>query len=82
MRKESKEIIVINDPNRNEKRLTKSEEKYKMILDNANDLISIINEKFIHEYINEKAYFDLLGYTKDDIIGNTPLIPLHPDDKK
>ncbi len=34
------------------------------------------------EYINEKAYFDLLGYTKDDIIRKSPLIPIHPDDLK
>ncbi|MEE9376691.1 MAG: PAS domain-containing sensor histidine kinase [Candidatus Lokiarchaeia archaeon] len=62
--------------------LRESEEKYKLILENANDLITIINENLEHEYINEKAYFDLLGYSKDDIIGKTPLTPLHPDDVK
>ncbi len=67
---------------RNEKQLSKSEETYKLILDNANDLITIINENLIYEYINEKAYFDLLGYNKEDIIGKTPLTPLHPDDVK
>ena len=71
-----------NNLDRNEEKINGTEEKYKMILDNANDLITIINEKFVHEYINEKAYFDLLGYSKEDIIGNTPLIPLHPDDQK
>ncbi len=70
------------DPKRNEKKLKGSEEKYKLILDNANDLITIINENLKHEYINEKAYFDLLGYNKEDIIGKTPLSPLHPDDVK
>ncbi|MHA2269611.1 MAG: PAS domain-containing sensor histidine kinase [Promethearchaeota archaeon] len=67
---------------RHEKILKESEEKYKLILDNANDLITIINEKYIHEYVNEKAYFNLLGYSAEDIIGNTPLIPLHPEDQK
>ena len=71
-----------NEPERKEKILKGSEEKYKLILDNANDLITIINEQFIHEYLNEKTYFDLLGYSKEDIIGKTPLIPLHPDDQK
>ncbi len=66
----------------NEKRVKESEEKYKLILDNANDLITIINENFEHEYINEKAYIDLLGYKKEEIIGKTPLTPLHPDDTK
>ena len=71
-----------NNIDRNYEKIKESEEKYKLILDNANDLITIIDEKFVHEYINEKAYFDLLGYAKEDIIGNTPLIPLHPDDQK
>lgn len=70
------------DPKINEKKLKESEEKYKLILENANDLITIINENFKHEYINEKAYFELLGYSKEDLIGKTPLGPLHPDDTK
>lgn len=65
-----------------EEKLEKSEEKYKLILENANDLITIINEKLIHEYINEKAYFNILGYKSEDIIGKTPLEPLHPEDIK
>jgi PAS domain S-box-containing protein len=70
------------EPNGKERRLKQSEEKFKFILDNANDLITIINENLEHEYINEQAYFNLLGYSKKNIIGNTPLIPLHPDDQK
>ncbi len=71
-----------NEYKRNEKQLSESEEKYKLILENVNDLITIINENLEHEYINEKAYFDLLGYSKEDIIGKTPLTPLHPNDVK
>ncbi|NVM38447.1 MAG: PAS domain S-box protein, partial [Candidatus Lokiarchaeota archaeon] len=70
------------DPKITEKRLKESEEKYKLILDNATDLITIINENFEHEYVNEKTYFDLLGYSKEDIIGKTPFTPLHPNDTK
>lgn len=65
-----------------EEKFEKSEEKYKLILDNANDLITIIKEDFTHEYINEKAFSEQLGYRREDIIGNTPLFPLHPDDMK
>ncbi len=65
-----------------EKFVNQSEEKFKMILENTNDLITIINEEFRHEYINEKTYFNLLGYKEEDIIGKKPLIPLHPDDIK
>ena len=73
---------MAKNPNTEERRLKKSADKFKFILDNANDLITIINENLIHEYINEKAYFDLLGYKSEDIIGKTPLTPLHPDDIK
>ena len=58
----------------------KSEGKYKLFLDNANDLITIINDKFIPEYINNKAYFNFLGYSEEDIIGKSPMLPFHPDD--
>ncbi|MFX1420057.1 MAG: PAS domain S-box protein [Promethearchaeota archaeon] len=73
---------MVDELKRKESQLKESEEKFKLILENANDLITIINENFEHEYINEKAYFDLLGYKKEDIIGKTPLTPLHPDDVK
>jgi PAS domain S-box-containing protein len=63
-----------------EKKLKESEEKQRLILENANDLITILNQDFKHEYINEKAYYDLLGYTSDDLIGQSPLSYLHPND--
>ncbi|MFW9973221.1 MAG: PAS domain S-box protein [Candidatus Odinarchaeota archaeon] len=65
---------------RNRKRLKQSVEKCKLILENMNDLITIINENFEPEYINDKVFKDLLGYSKDEIIGKTSLTPLHPDD--
>ena len=68
-------------PERKEEQLIKSEEKCKLILDNANDLITIINENLLYEYINEKAYLELLGYSNKDLIGNSPLNCLHPDDR-
>jgi PAS domain S-box-containing protein len=65
-----------------EKTLKESADKLKVILDNANDLITIINENFKCEYINEKAHKELLGYSRKDIIGKSPLTPLHQDDIK
>lgn len=82
---EKKLILIsrdITEIKENEKKLHEAEEKYKLILDNANDLIIIINENLQHEYINEKAYSKLLGYSKEDIIGRTPLTPLHPEDQE
>ncbi len=71
----------ISEIKRIEQKLKESEEKYRLISENANDLITIINDKFIHEYINEKAFFNALGYTKDEILGKNSLILMHPNDQ-
>ena len=56
------------------------EKKFKLILDNSNDLIAILNKDFEHEYINENAYLNILGYSKEDIIGKLVRDFTHPDD--
>jgi PAS domain S-box-containing protein len=75
----SRDITEIKEA---KEKLYETEEKYKLILENANDLITIINKNLQHEYINEKVYYDLLGYSQEDIIGNTPLTPIHPEDQE
>ncbi len=45
-----------------EQNLRESEEKYRIISENANDLIAIINDKFEREYTNEHTYEKILGY--------------------
>ena len=57
-------------------------EKYELILDNTNDLIAILNHRFEHEFINEKAYLNVLGYSKEDIIAKRPRDFCHPDNIK
>ena len=64
----------------NQKRLKASEEKYKLILENSNDLITIINESFECEYINEKAHIKMMGYALEDLLGKKAFNLLHPDD--
>ena len=54
-------------------------EKYELIFNNTNHLIAILNDKFEHELVNEKAYFRALGYSKEDIISKTPRDFSHPD---
>ncbi len=61
-------------------RLKESEENYRLITENANDLISIVNPNFKVEFINEQTYFNILGYSKEDIIGKTGFNFVHPDD--
>jgi PAS domain S-box-containing protein len=63
-------------------KLRKSEEKYRLITENANDLIAVLNEKFEYEYINEQVYWNILGYNEEDLIGKVKLDLIHPDDQK
>lgn len=62
--------------------LKESEEKYRLITENANDMIYILNTKLRYEYINENATYKITGYTKDDLIGKDSLKFAHPDDIK
>ena len=61
-------------------KLSDFEEKFKLILENSNDLIAFLNQNFEHEFINENAYLNVLGYAKEDIIGKLPRGFIHPDD--
>ena len=70
----------INERKEAEQKLKESEERYRIISENANDLISVINEKFRFEYINEEVHKRITGYSKEDLIGKSPLNNIHPDD--
>ncbi|MFX1499304.1 MAG: PAS domain S-box protein [Promethearchaeota archaeon] len=59
-----------------------TKENYKLILENANDLIRLHNSKFEIEYVNEIAHKKVLGYTKEDLIGRFAGDFVHPDDFK
>ncbi|UCC20943.1 MAG: PAS domain-containing sensor histidine kinase [Promethearchaeota archaeon] len=63
-------------------KLTESEERYKLISENATDLIAMLNNKYEYEYINEHAYMSILGYSKKDLIGKSSWNTVHPEDIK
>jgi len=63
-------------------KLKESEEKYRLITENANDLIVVLNSKFEHEYINENTYQRILGYNNKDMLGKTRQDIIHPEDYK
>ncbi len=58
----------------------KSEEKFRLIAENANDIISIINNNFELEYQNMEATNNILGYTHEEILNSNALRRIHPDD--
>jgi len=70
----------INDRKLAELKLKESEEKYRLISETAYDLISVLDAKFKFVYINENAFKQILGYSKDEIIGKLPINFIHPDD--
>ena len=72
--------IDITERKEAEQKLKGSEEKYRRILENANDLIIILNPKFRIEYINDKVCKKLLGFSKEEAIGKSGLEWVHPDD--
>ncbi len=59
-----------------------SEERYRLISENTNDLIRILDNKFKIQYINEGTHSRVLGYTKDELIGKSANTIIHPDEKK
>jgi PAS domain S-box-containing protein len=65
-----------------ENKLKESEERYRLIYENANDLIRVLNDQFEFEYINEVVHKRILGYSKEDIIGQTHIPFLHPEDRR
>jgi PAS domain S-box-containing protein len=62
--------------------LEETSRKYKILLENSNDLIIIINENFKFEYINQSVHYEKLGYTFSELIGTSVLDIIHPEDKK
>jgi PAS domain S-box-containing protein len=65
-----------------EQKLKESEEKYRIISENANDLITIADTKMKLEYINEQVHKRLMGYTEEDLLGMNGLDLIHPDEKE
>ena len=54
-----------------EQKLKESEEKYRLISENANDLILVLNQKFECEFINEQASKKIWGYDYADLNGKS-----------
>ena len=81
----TKAILVSRDITKRklmENELKKSEEKYRLITENINDLTVVLNQNFECEYINEQVSMKIWGYNKPDLMGKSILKLIHPDDLK
>lgn len=56
-------------------------QKYKGIVDNANDAIYVINTKGEFEFINKKG-LELIGYKEDEVIGKSFVPILAPESRE
>ncbi len=65
-----------------EQELKQSEAMYRLITENAYDLISIINQKLRFEYVNEGPFLSILGYSKEEMVGKSVLNLIFPQDRK
>lgn len=70
------------DVKRKEKFITESDEKLKLILESAYDLIIIVNIDLKVEYVNKKPLSNLAGYSVEEILGKRVLKFLHPKDRE
>ncbi|MFX1352802.1 MAG: PAS domain S-box protein [Promethearchaeota archaeon] len=63
-------------------KLENSERKYRLISENANDLIIVLDSKNEIEYINEKVHQKITGYSNEDVVGLNGLKFVHPEDRE
>ena len=66
-----------------EKKLAKSEEMYRLIAENTNDVITLqgFNLKATYTYISPSMK-NVAGYEPEELLGKSPFEFIHPDDKK
>jgi PAS domain S-box-containing protein len=63
-----------------QEKIEESEEKYRLLSENAQDLITVVNNHLKIEYVNERAHKKLMGYSSEDLLGEKALDFIHPED--
>lgn len=69
----------ITEQKKLERLFQKSQEKYRLITENAFDIIKLINPVGIIEYVSPSIE-KILGYNPAEYIGQLSMINIHPDD--
>ncbi|MGC2447837.1 MAG: EAL domain-containing protein [Candidatus Sulfotelmatobacter sp.] len=62
------------------RQLTERDRLFKLISENAADMIAVI-DKNGHPSYNSPAYQKILGYSRDELIATSSLEQIHPDDR-
>jgi PAS domain S-box-containing protein len=65
-----------------QEKIEESEEKYRLLSENAHDLITVIKDDLKIEYINEQAHKRLMGYSSEELINKKALDFVHPEEKE
>lgn len=68
------------EKNESKKVLQESEEKYRILVENANEVIIVVQEGKI-KFANSKT-IQLSGYSRDEVISKSFVEFIHPDDRK
>ncbi|GAH01384.1 unnamed protein product [marine sediment metagenome] len=66
--------------------LSKSEQRYRLIIENSNDMMCIVRRSdkkmFIFEWINENIVEEIAGYSGSELNNKSIFDFVHPDDQK
>lgn len=83
---EEKDLNYIKNDDLLLDQLRKSEARYRLIVENSNDMMCIVRrtdkKKFVFEWINSNIVKEISGYTDKELENKSIFAFVHPDDQK